>query len=89
MEYEIKLIILTFIILIINLPFGYLRAHERKFSFRWFLYIHLPVPVIILLRFYSDIGFALHTYPMFIIAFFTGQYLGKKYGLSVLSNKNK
>ncbi|RJP18846.1 MAG: hypothetical protein C4520_13760 [Candidatus Abyssobacteria bacterium SURF_5] len=34
----------------INLPFGFLRSKAEKFSLRWFLYIHIPVPLIFLLR---------------------------------------
>jgi hypothetical protein len=78
-EYIIKLLVLTLVIFIINLPFGYLRGNVRKFSFKWFLYIHLPVPLIILLRIYSEVGFAFYTYPLFIGAFFMGQFVGRKY----------
>ncbi len=78
----IKVIADTFIIFTLNLPFGFLRGRQKKFSFKWFLYIHLPVPLVILVRIFSHIGFALYTYPLFVAAFFLGQFLGKKINVS-------
>ncbi len=69
----------TVLIFVLNLPFGYLRSRQRKFSFMWFLYIHLPVPLVILVRILSHIGFALYTYPLFVAGFFLGQLAGKKF----------
>ncbi len=74
----IKVLLDGAIIFMVNLPFGYLRGKEKKFSFRWFLYIHLPIPLVILVRVLSHIGFALYTYPLFVGAFFLGQLVGKK-----------
>ena len=78
-EHLAKLFILALLVFIINLPFGFLRGGVKKFSFKWFLYIHLPIPLIILLRIYSDIGFAFYTYPVFIAAFFLGQLVGSRF----------
>ena len=64
------------LILLINIPFGYWRAAVRKFSLYWFLSVHLPVPFIIALRIFSGVGFALWTFPLFIAAYFAGQFLG-------------
>lgn len=75
----IKLLIVAIIVFIINIPFGFFRSKVRKFSFLWFLYIHLPVPLVIILRIYSDIGFAWYTYPILIAMFFSGQFVGRKY----------
>lgn len=69
--------IVTVLIFFLNIPFGYWRAQVRKFSFQWFASIHIPIPAIILLRIYSGVGFALYTYPLFIGAFFLGQFTGK------------
>lgn len=66
------------LIYIINIPFGYWRSNVKKFTIEWFLSIHIPVPFVILLRLYTDVGFAWYTYPIFIGAFFLGQYTGKK-----------
>lgn len=73
-----KIALLALLVFLVNLPFGALRARQRKYSFRWFLYIHLPIPLVVLLRIYSEIGFALYTYPVLIAAFFLGQFAGRK-----------
>jgi len=36
--------------LLLNLPFGFLRSKSDRYSLRWFLYIHLPIPFVYLLR---------------------------------------
>ena len=74
-----KLLLVSIIVFIINIPFGYWRANVKKFSLQWALAIHLPIPFIIALRIYSDIGFALYTYPILVTAFFLGQFTGGKY----------
>ncbi len=73
-----KLLIIALIVFLLNLPFGYWRANVRKFSLQWALAIHIPVPIVILLRIYGNLGFAWHTYPVMVGAFFAGQYAGKK-----------
>ncbi|MGQ8336611.1 hypothetical protein ACUNWD_08680 [Sunxiuqinia sp. A32] len=80
-----KIAIVALIVFIINVPFGALRAKHKKFSLMWWVYIHIPVPFVILIRIYSDIGFALYTYPILVGAFFLGQFVGRKY----LPLKNK
>lgn len=62
--------------LIVNLPFGYLRQKSRKYSLKWFLYIHLPVPLIILARLLSHIDFKY--IPLFLAAGVVGQFCGGK-----------
>lgn len=76
-----KLYIVAAIVLLFNVPFGYWRANEKKFSLNWILSIHVPVPFIIGLRFLSGLGFAFMTYPVLVGAFFLGQYSGKKLSL--------
>lgn len=63
-------------IAVLNLPFGYWRANEKKFSRGWFLSVHAPVPFVIALRLLSGLGWQLITFPVFIGAFFFGQLLG-------------
>ena len=64
------------IVFIINIPFGYWRANTRKFSGQWFLAIHLPVPLVIALRYLAGLGWQLITFPVLIGAFFLGQLAG-------------
>ncbi len=70
------LFLVAIIIFIINLPFGFWRENQKRFSLKWFLAIHIPVPIIIAIRIYSDVGFEWYTYPLFITAFFLGQLSG-------------
>jgi hypothetical protein len=74
-----KLLLLTAIVLLINIPFGCWRKKVNKFSVQWFIAIHLPVILIVILRIYSGVGFAFITYPVLILAFITGQYLGGRF----------
>ena len=76
----IKLAIITIIVFILNIPFGYWRQNVKKFSFQWVLAVHIPVPFIIIMRIFSGIGFAWFTYVFLVAAFF----LGQRYGGSLL-----
>lgn len=60
----------------LNLPFGYWRAGVRKFSRSWFLAVHSPVPLVIVLRILAGIGWHLTTMPFLFAAFFGGQFVG-------------
>ncbi len=71
-----KLIILSFLVFIFNIPFGYWRSNVKKFSLQWALAVHIPVPFIIFARIYSELGFAWYTYVFMVGAFFGGQKLG-------------
>ena len=63
-------------ILLLNLPFGWWRAGTRKLSLPWFLAVHTPVPLAIGLRLAAGLGFHLATLPLFVAAFFGGQFAG-------------
>lgn len=71
-----NLAIVTLAVLFINIPFGYWRAGVKKFSLQWFLAVHIPVPIIILLRIFGEIGFSFYTYIFLVGAFFIGQQTG-------------
>ena len=71
-----KILIVSILIFLINLPFGYWRGNVKKFSLQWVLAIHIPVPIIIALRIYSDIGFTWYSYVFLLSAFFIGQKIG-------------
>jgi len=64
--------------LVINLPFGYFRKKADKFSLKWFLCIHLPIPLIFIARVSSHLSF--RYIPAFVLAALTGQVLGGKIG---------
>ena len=72
---------LAAVVLFINIPFGYWRGGTRKFSFAWFVAIHLPVILSILLRYLAKVRFSIPTLIAFVLAFALGQWLGKHYYL--------
>lgn len=72
----LKLLIISLIVLVLNIPFGYWRANVSRFSLQWFLAIHIPVVFVIALRLLSHLGFAWYTYLILVTAFFLGQKLG-------------
>ncbi|MBK7980449.1 MAG: hypothetical protein IPK06_10765 [Ignavibacteriae bacterium] len=74
-----KITLVAIAVLLLNLPFGYWRSKVKKFSLQWFLAIHIPVPFVILLRIYSNIGFELYTYPVLVGSFFLGQFIGARF----------
>lgn len=65
---------------LVNLPFGRLRRNERKFSFKWWLYIHLPIPLIIALRIWLHINAWL--IPLVVLAAVAGQAVGGRLKLN-------
>lgn len=60
--------------LVLNLPFGYLRMNTRKLSFMWFVYIHLPIPAIFILR--NMAGLDYKFIPLMVAGAVAGQFLG-------------
>jgi Kef-type K+ transport system membrane component KefB len=74
----LKLLYISLIVFVFNIPFGYWRNNVKKFSLQWILAIHIPVPFIIGLRFLSGLGFQFITYPALVGGFFAGQFLGSK-----------
>lgn len=67
---------LMLIVFVINLPFGYLRSKSTKFSRRWMIATHVPIPFVFLLRVLS--GFNWTTIPFVMIADIAGQMVGGK-----------
>jgi hypothetical protein len=67
-------ILIALLAFIINIPFGYLRNKTQKFSVRWFLYVHLSIPLIIAARLLSHTDY--RYIPIFILAAVAGQILG-------------
>jgi len=72
----IAIAVITAIAFVANLPFGYLRQGVRKFSFRWFLYIHISIPLIVALRLSYGIDYPF--IPVFVAAAIGGQVVGAR-----------
>jgi len=71
-----RILSVTTLVFLLNLPFGYWRANMQKFSRGWFLSVHAPVPLVIALRLVSGLGWQFATFPFMIGAFFGGQLAG-------------
>ena len=59
-----------------NLFFGYFRGKQRKFSFKWFLYIHLPIPLVVFARLFSHLDY--RYIPIFLFVSGVGQIIGAR-----------
>lgn len=59
-----------------NIPLGYLREGQRKFSLRWFVYIHLSIPFIIAARQACDFGW--NIVPLTLGCAVAGQIVGSR-----------
>ena len=60
----------------INIPLGYLRQAVEKFSFAWYFYIHISIPLIIYLRVKS--GYSWKFIPLTLGGALLGQIVGGK-----------
>ena len=65
---------LILIAVIINLPLGYLRQNYEIFSFGWYFYVHISIPIIIYLRVKS--GYSWKFIPLTLGSAVVGQILG-------------
>ena len=74
MPFAYRVIALVLAAFFMNLPLGYLRQGVRKLSFKWFLYIHLSIPFIILLR--VTMGISYWFIPLSLGSAVAGQLAG-------------
>lgn len=74
------LALLTLAAFVLNLPFGYMRVKTKKFSVMWFLYIHLPIPFIFVLR--TMAGFGMKFIPIMVLGAVLGQLIGGRLNTS-------
>jgi len=79
MDEYFRLFLVSIAVLMLNFPFGYWRSGVKKFSAKWFLAVHLPIPFVVGLRYLSGLGFQFYTYPFLVGAYFFGQWLGAKW----------
>jgi hypothetical protein len=73
-ESTIALISLLAFALFSNIPLGYLREDTERYSLRWFVYIHLSIPLIVALRY--SLGFGWNIIPFSIACAIAGQVIG-------------
>ena len=74
MQALITLMGLVFLTFVISVPCGYLRQSFKKYSFMWFLLIHLPIPIIVLLRLKAGLDW--HAIPLTLGGSVAGQIVG-------------
>ncbi len=80
-QLKIALIIGIAVITIgINLPFGYLRSKVKKFSWKWFLYVHLSIPLVIFMRLSTHVSYKF--IPLYIASAVFGQIFGGRINTS-------
>ncbi len=65
---------LMLVVFAINLPFGYWRCRAAKFSRQWMMAVHIPVPIVFLIRVLS--GFGWTVIPLIMLSFAAGQFTG-------------
>jgi hypothetical protein len=63
-------------VFLVNLPFGFWRAGVPRFSGRWFVAVHAPVPLAVGARVLVGLGWRLGLLPLFVGVYFAGQFLG-------------
>jgi len=67
----------------VNIPFGFWRAHAKRIGNKaeWALAVHLPVPLVVLMRYLAGLSWNLEGAPLilvFVLAYFLGQRTGGK-----------
>jgi hypothetical protein len=75
-EFNAALISLMAFAILSNIPLGYLRMGSPKYSVRWFIYIHLSVPFIIVLRITNHVSWQI--IPFSIALAVAGQMIGSR-----------
>lgn len=73
-----EIILLGLTVFLINIPFGYWRANTKSRSIEWLATIHIPVIMIIFIRFQFDIDFTIISVLTNIFSFILGQFIGMK-----------
>jgi hypothetical protein len=73
------LLLLLVGIFAVNVPFGYWREGVRKFSPAWFVAVHAPVPLVILMRLLAGIEWSFAILPLLVAAYFGGQWVGARH----------
>ncbi|WP_297419365.1 hypothetical protein [Thermococcus sp.] len=79
-EWFILGLIITFFV---DIPFGFWRAYAKRTAnkLEWALAVHLPVPLVVVLRYLAGLSWNASGAPMiltFVLAYFLGQRAGGK-----------
>lgn len=74
----ISIIYMVPAVFLINMPCGYWRQSSRKFSVQWFLAVHFPVALIIIVRKLIGMNLSLSYFLLIVPAYFIGQTVGAR-----------
>lgn len=74
MQSTISIVGLVVLALIISIPCGYVRQNIPKYSIMWWVLIHLPIPLIVLLRIKAGLNW--HFIPLTLGSSVAGQIIG-------------
>ena len=74
MPQNVIIICLVLFAVTVNVPFGYLRQNYEKFTFGWYFYVHISIPLIIYFRIKSGISWKF--IPLTLGGAVAGQFLG-------------
>lgn len=72
------LIVIYVVAFIINIPFGFYRERYEKFSLKWFLMIHAPIPIVVIMRFVFGVELTIETFSVSIVSAVAGQLVGSR-----------
>ena len=70
----LKILLVSIICLLVNIPMGMMRERARKFSLQWILWVHASIPLIVALRLWLRLHPA--AIPINIAAAVLGQFIG-------------
>ena len=69
-----KILLVSVICLLVNIPMGRMRERSRKFSLQWLLWVHASIPLIVFLRIWLKLH--LLAIPINIASAILGQLIG-------------
>ena len=70
----LKILAVSIICLLVNIPLGMMRERSRKFSIQWILWVHASIPLIVFLRIWLKLH--LIAIPINIASAILGQFIG-------------
>lgn len=73
----IKIVAVSLLAFLVNIPLGRWRTRYRKLSLPWWLIVHASVPVILAIRIWLDTPLVF--IPLFIAIAIVGQFLGVRF----------
>ena len=74
----LKILFVSVVCFLVNVPLGRWREHTRKFSWQWFVAVHASIPFIIALR--IGLHLPLLAIPINIATAVLGQLVGGRFG---------